>query len=84
MVKYGVFTTKEKIIEASKETDIGGFVKTYGDWYLAQSPEQFKQMLEHYFGFDVIQCYSTPYSTAIAITKCGLKIGWNGHCSIVK
>ena len=76
---YEVYTTKEKIIERANE-NYGGFVNTNGAWCLTRTPEQFKEMLEHFFGFEVIECKSTDRSSAIATTKCGLQIAWNGHC----
>lgn len=76
---YEVYTTKEKIIERANE-NYGGFVNTNGAWCLTRTPEQFKEMLEHFFGFEVIECKSTDGSSAIATTKCGLQIAWNGHC----
>ena len=75
---YKVYTTTEKIIEKANG---GGFVCTDGAWCMTRTPEEFKNMLEHFFGFQVVQCNKTKYSTAVAITKCGLKIAWNGHCS---
>ena len=83
MKKYGVFTTKERIIEAANRTDFGGFVNTDGDWCMTRNPEQFKEMLKFYFGFEVIECKATAHSTAIATTKCGLQIAWNGHCRTI-
>lgn len=76
-----VFTAKEEIIETAKQQH-GGFVNTDGDWCGTRTPKQFKEMLEKNFGFKVIECYETDYSTAIAITQEGIKIAWNGYCSI--
>lgn len=81
--EYKVYTTKETIIERASE-DHGGFVNTDGAWCMTRTPQQFKEMLEHFFGFEVIDCKATAYSTAIATTKCGLSIAWNGHCSLIK
>lgn len=83
MKKYRVYTTKETIIETANQSEIGGFVNTDGDWCMTRTPEQFKEMLESYFGFEVIECKETAHSTAIATTKCGLLIAWNGHCRTI-
>lgn len=83
MKKYGVYTTKERIIETANQPEIGGFVNTDGDWCMTRTPEQFKEMLESYFGFEVIECKATAHSKAIAKTKCGLQIAWNGHCRTI-
>lgn len=80
---YEVYTTKEKIIERANENycgTYGGFVNTDGAWCITRTPEQFKEMLEYFFGFEVIDCKSKPGCTAIATTKCGLEIAWNGYC----
>lgn len=80
---YKVYTTREKIIERAKEGGMyGGFVCTDGAWCMTRTTQEFKEMLEHFFGFKIVQCKETKYSTAIAITECGLKIAWNGNCSI--
>lgn len=79
---YRVYTTKEKIIETANENSMtGGFVNTDGAWCMTRNPKEFKEMLEYFFGFKVIECSETISSTAIAITECGLKIAWNGHVS---
>lgn len=75
-------TTKEKIVEAASKAH-GEFVNTDGAWCMANTPEQFKAFLEKTFGFEVLDCKATTYSTAIATTACGLSIAWNGHCSRV-
>lgn len=77
--KEKTMTTKGKIINtASKEH--GGFVDTDGAWCMTSSPEQFKTFLENTFGFEVLECKSTNYSTAVAFTADGLQIAWNGYC----
>lgn len=73
-------TTKEKIIAAASK-QYGGFVDTAGAWCMASTPEQFRAFLENQFGFEIIECKATKYSTAVAITADGLSIAWNGHCS---
>lgn len=78
--RYRVFTSKEKIIEVANGNPIGGFVNTDGVWCITRSPKEFKEMLEHFFGFTVISCVKTEHSTAIATTECGLQIAWNGYC----
>jgi len=80
---YKVYTTKEKISETAK-TSYGGYVNTNGAWCTTRTPEQFKEMLETCFGFEVTECKETSGSTAIATTKCGLKIAWNGFCTMAK
>lgn len=81
-------TTKEKIIEAANRKSLysdytGDFVYTDGAWCMTRTPGQFKEFLEKAFGFEVIECKATTYSTAIATTACGLRIAWNGFCSRV-
>lgn len=81
---YNIYTNKDKIIKAANRTTEGGFVNTDGAWCMTRNPEEFKSMLEYFFGFNVIECIKTKYSTAVATTECGLKIAWNGHCEINK
>lgn len=76
-----IFTTKEEIVRIANEGLYGGFINTAGAWCMASTPKQFKEMLERFFGFEVIECKETKYSTAIAVTRCGLKIAYNGHVS---
>ena len=82
---YEVFTTKEEIIEKANSVDEffgfnGSFVNTDGAWCMASTPEEFKEMLEHFFSFKVVECKETRHSTAVATTKCGLQISWGGFC----
>lgn len=79
--KYEVYTTKEKIIDKAK---LGGFVNTDGAWCSTTNTEDFKEMLEYFFGFEITSCKETAYSTAVATTKCGLSIAWNGYCCMEK
>ena len=72
-------TTREQIIETANR-EHGGYVNTDGAWCNTRTPEEFKQMLEEKFGFEVIECKATANSTAVALTKDGLKISWNGYC----
>lgn len=72
-------TTKETIINAAAK-EYGEFVNTDGAWCMTRTPEQFKNFLENKFGFEVIECKATTYSTAVAITADGLRIVWNGYC----
>ena len=84
---YPVYTTKEDIIETANKVGYsgftGGYVRTDGAWGMTDNPKEFKEMLEHFFGFEVIECSETLYSTAIAKTKCGLSIAWNGFCKFI-
>ena len=78
-------TTKEQITEAANHKSIysdhpGSFVYTDGEWCMTRNPAEFKAFLERRFGFSVIECKSTKYSTAVATTACGLEIAWNGFC----
>ena len=77
-------TTKEQIIEAANRKSIfggiGGYVNIDGEWCSTRTPAQFKKFLEETYGFTIISCKETNYSTAIAQTACGLEIAWNGHC----
>lgn len=78
-------TTREKIIAAAKYTlpewgCNGSFVNTDGKWNSCRTPREFKNFLEKEFGFTVVKCYSTEYSTAIAETSDGYEISYNGHC----
>lgn len=80
---YNIHTTKEEIIEKANNGGMrGGFVNTDGAWCATENAEEFKEMLEHFFGFEIALCKETKYSTAVAITKCGLKIAWDGNCSL--
>lgn len=79
-------TTKEKIIEAANHKSPyadfpGAYVNTDGEWCMTETPEQFKAFLEKTYGFEVVECKATAYSTAVATTACGLSIAWNGFCS---
>ena len=73
-------TTKEKIIEAAN-LEHGGFVNTDGAWCSTNNEYEFKRFLESAFGFEVVECKETKYSTAVATTACGLQIAWNGYCN---
>ena len=85
---HRVYTTKEEIISTANKIGYGGFTGGYvridGAWGMTDNPKEFKEMLEHFFGFEVIECRETMYSTAVATTKCGLRIAWNGHCKAIK
>lgn len=72
-------TTKEQIIEAATK-EHGGFVNTDGAWCRTRTPGQFRAFLESEYGFEVIECKATNFSTAVAITADGLRIAWNGYC----
>ena len=81
--QYDVYTTKEKILERANESFLGvqgGFVCTDGAWCTTSTPQEFSEMLSHFFGFKIVECKETSRSTAIAITECGLHISWNGFC----
>lgn len=81
--QYQVYTTKEKIIDVANRCN-GGFINTDGAWCMTGTPKQFSEMLEHFFGFNVIECKETATSTAIAKTECGLEIAWNGYCRVIQ
>lgn len=76
-------TTKNKIIEAAT-AQFGNFVDTDGAWCMTRTPAEFKEFLEKEFGFDIVECRETAGSTAVAKTAEGIKISWNGHCSLDK
>lgn len=69
-------TVKNMVIEAVNECC---FVNTDGEWCSTRTPEEFKRFLEKE-GFEVVDCFSRPGTTAIAITTDGYRIAWNGHC----
>lgn len=80
--------TKEKIIQAAKAVSPmfgrrGSFVSTDGEWCRCLTPEKFKAYLER-MGFEVVKCYATSFSNAIAETADGYKIAYNGHCSMIE
>ena len=77
-----IHTTKEEIIKKANGSTHGGFVNVDGAWCATRNAEEFKEMLEHFFGFEISSCKETSYSTAVAITKCGLAIAWNGNCEM--
>lgn len=80
--------TKQKVIEAAnKENKFfsgrGSYVNTDGEWCSTRTPKEFKTYLEK-LGFEVLTCIETPYSKAIATTKEGISIAWNGFCTLMK
>lgn len=86
---YNVNTTKEKIIEAANKKSPyanfrGDFINTDGAWCATRTTQDFKEMLEHFFGFEVISCKEKDGISAEAITKCGLKLYWNGLCTLAE
>lgn len=76
---YDIYTTKEKIIESAKR-DHGGFVCTDGAWCMTRTPKEFKEMLEYFFGFQIEKCEEKEGCSALATTKDGYIIAWNGYC----
>lgn len=79
-------TTREKVIEAANYISpifgrIGAFVNTDGKWCESNNPEKFKAYLES-IGFEVTNCFSTSFSSAIAETSDGYRISYNGNCTI--
>lgn len=76
---------KETIIKVANYVSpiygkIGSFVNTDGNWILSNTPEKFRAYLEN-MGFNVINCYETRFSTAIAETIDGYVIAYNGNCT---
>ena len=76
--------TKEKIIQTAEAVSPmfgrgGGFVNTDGEWCSCTTPAKFKAYLER-LGFEVVKCYATDFSTAIAETADGYQLAYNGHC----
>ena len=85
---YDVYVTRKEIIEKANEkfkfsNYRGGFVCTDGAWCCTSNPKEFKEMLEYFFDFEIIECKETKSCTALATTKCGLQIAWNGYVRIV-
>lgn len=79
--------TKEKIIQAAEAVSllygrIGSFVCTDGEWSSCSNPAKFKEYLER-MGFEVVKCYATSFSSAIAETADGYQIAYNGHCRLI-
>ena len=76
---YDIYTTKEKIIESAKR-DHGGFVCTDGAWCMTRTTKEFADMLEYFFGFQIEKCEEKEGCSALATTKDGYIIAWNGYC----
>ena len=76
---YDIYTTKEKIINVARQ-DHGGFVCTDGAWCMTRTPKEFANMLEHFFGFRIESCEEKEGCSALATTKDGYTIAWNGYC----
>lgn len=79
---YDIYTTKEKIIESAKR-EHGGFICTDGAWCMTRTPKEFKEMLEYFFGFQIESCVERNGCSALATTKDGYLIAWNGYCKKV-
>ena len=77
--EYKIHTKKEKIIEVANR-DCGGFVNTDGAWCMTRTPQEFAEMLEHFFGFQIESCVERNGCSALATTKDGYLIAWNGYC----
>lgn len=79
--------TKDKIIKAAEAVSPmfgrrGSFVNTDGEWCSCKTPAMFKAYLEG-LGFEVVKCYATNFSSAIAETADGYQIAYNGHCRLI-
>lgn len=79
--------TREKIIQAAETVSpmfgrVGSFVNTDGEWCSCTTTEKFRAYLES-LGFEVVKCYATDFSTAIAETVDGYKLAYNGHCGLI-
>lgn len=80
--------TRNEIIKAANYCSpiygkIGGYVCTDGEWCLCTTPKKFQAYLES-LGFEIKRCYSTSRSNAVAETKDGYMIAYNGNCSLLK
>ena len=47
---------------------------------MTRSPKEFADMLEHFFGFQIEKCEEKEGCSALATTKDGYIIAWNGYC----
>ena len=77
---------KETIIKAANYVSpiygkIGSFVDPDSDWLSSNTPDKFRSYLEN-MGFNVINCYETRFSSAIAEAVDGYVIAYNGNCTI--
>lgn len=85
-----VKTMKLHIITAANERSPvypwtrGAFIKHRRplEWLQADSPRRFKAYLEG-LGFTVTRCEATPVSTAVAWTAEGIRISFNGYCTLM-
>lgn len=80
--KGPIMVNKQDILNAAR-TPHGAFVNTDGEWCSCKSPESLAAYIAS-LGFAVTRAYKAPYSTAIVETREGVRVAYNGGCSMME